>query len=74
MSYLPVLRSDTQSEEPKERSITMDKLKAAGREARETLEIEVEEMVGTTKKAGRWARHNPIKVLIAIIAAIFFLK
>ena len=39
----------------------------AGKEAGVTVEIEAEEAV-------RWARHNPIKVIVGIIGTIFILK
>ena len=48
--------------------------KEVGREVRETVEIEAEEIVDSTKKVARWSRHNPIKVIVGIIASIFILK
>ena len=48
--------------------------KEVGKEAIETVEIEVEDMVHATKKTVRWPRHNPIKTVLGIVAAIFCLK
>ena len=41
--------------------------KEVGKDVGETVEIEAEEAV-------RWARHNPVKVIVGIIASIFILK
>ena len=48
--------------------------KEVAKEVIETVEIEAEEMAGTPRRALRWTRHNPIKTVIGIIAAVFILK
>ena len=52
----------------------MGRIKEVGKDVGETLENEAEGIVKATKKVGRWARKNPIKTVLGIVAAIFLLR